>query len=305
MARFENLISVEDLSVDDVLAIFDLAREMKEQLESSSKMSSHLKGKSIINLFYENSTRTRSSFELAGKYLGAEVMNITSDGSSVAKGESLIDTVRTLDRLKPDIIVMRHPSSGAHELIKNKIEARLLNAGDGTHEHPTQALLDAFTISHYKNFSGLKVLIVGDVLHSRVARSNILLLNKLGAEVIVSGPASLVPEGLSSLGCVVNHNFDEAIVDVDVIMMLRIQLERQKMGLFPSFEEYTRYYCLTEERILQAKVDTIILHPGPINRGLEISPRVADSSKALIEEQVTNGLAIRMALLTMLSEEVE
>lgn len=302
MAHFKNLTSINDLSVEDVLDIFDLAREMKSMVESENKKTDRLKGKSIVNLFYENSTRTRASFEMAGKYLGADVLNIIAESSSVAKGESLIDTARTLDRMKPDIIVMRHPNSGAHELIKNKVNANLLNAGDGTHEHPTQALLDAFTISQYKNFSNLKVLIVGDILHSRVARSNILLLNKLGAHVTISGPATLVPEGLENLGCSVNYDFDEAIKDADVIMMLRIQMERQKAGLFPSQEEYAKYYCLTEERILNAKLNAIILHPGPINRGLEIAPRVADSSRALIEEQVTNGLAIRMAILTILAE---
>lgn len=302
MAHFKDLISIHDLSVDDVLEIFSLAREMKEIVESDNKKSERLRGKSIINLFYENSTRTRASFEMAGKYLGADVLNIVAESSSVAKGESLIDTARTLDRMKPDVIVMRHPNSGAHELIKDKINAHLLNAGDGTHEHPTQALLDAFTISQYKNFSDLKVLIVGDILHSRVARSNILLLNKLGAEVTVSGPATLVPEGLKNLGCSVNYDFDEALKEADVIMMLRIQMERQKSGLFPSQEEYAKYYCLTEERILNTKLNAIILHPGPINRGLEIAPRVADSSRALIDEQVTNGLAIRMALLLMMAE---
>lgn len=305
MAHFKNLTSINDLSVDDILEIFALAREMKEIVESDDKKSNRLSGKSIVNLFYENSTRTRASFEMAGKYLGADVLNIIAESSSVAKGESLIDTLKTLDRMKPDIIVMRHPNSGAHELVKDKIKAHLLNAGDGTHEHPTQALLDAFTISQYKNFSDLKVLIVGDILHSRVARSNILLLNKLGAQVIVSGPATLVPESIANLGCTVTYDFDEAIQDADVIMMLRIQMERQKAGLFPSKEEYAKYYCLNEERILKAKLNAIILHPGPINRGLEISPRVADSSRSLIDEQVTNGLAIRMALLVMLSEEAK
>lgn len=300
---FKDLISIKQLSAEDILNILERAREMRNLVSQPNKKSKILEGKSVVNLFYENSTRTRTSFELAGKYLSADVVHIAANTSSVAKGESLVDTAKTLDRLKPDVIVMRHPSSGAHELVAKNVNAHVLNAGDGTHEHPTQALLDALTISDYKKFSGLKVLIVGDISHSRVARSNILLLTKLGCEVVVCGPATLLPQGISQMGCTVEYDFDKAVCDADVIMMLRIQLERQKAQFFPSKEEYAHFYCLTEERLAKAKPDAIILHPGPINRGLEIAPRVADCSRSLINEQVTNGLSVRMALLAMITEE--
>ena len=259
----------------------------------------------IVNLFYENSTRTRSSFELAAKYQGANVLNISASSSSVQKGESLKDTAQTINSYYPDAIVMRHPCSGAHEILAKNVNAHVINAGDGMHEHPTQALLDFMTITDYKkDLEGLKVAIVGDLSHSRVVRSNILLLNKFGCDVTVCGPATLVPGGIDKMGAKVVYDFDEAIKDADVVMMLRIQLERQKAGLFPSSEEYTHFYCLNKRRLALAKPDCIVLHPGPINRGLEIDGDVADGPQSKILEQVTNGLCIRMALLKMMIGEV-
>lgn len=301
----KDLISLSQLSLEDIDDILQLSRRMRERLEAGEKKGSDLKGKSVINLFYENSTRTRSSFELAGKYLGADVINITASSSSVQKGETLKDTGLTLDRLYPDVIVMRHPSSGAHDLLAANVKARVINAGDGLHAHPTQALLDVLTISdHVKSLKRLKVLIVGDVLHSRVARSNIELLNRYGCDVWVCGPATLMPSQVADLGVTVCLNLDEAIVDADVVMMLRIQLERQKAGLFPSVEEYAHFYALSSRRLRRAKPNALVLHPGPINRGIEIEPAVADGVQSLINEQVTNGLAVRMALLSIMSEEV-
>ena len=276
---------------------------MREQVRSM-KQTDALKGVTVVNLFYENSTRTRSSFELAAKYQGANVLNISASSSSVQKGEGLIDTAQTINAYYPDVIVMRHPNSGAHELLAKHVNASVLNAGDGMHEHPTQALLDFMTICDYKeNLEGLKVVIAGDLSHSRVVRSNILLLNKFGCDVTVCGPMTLVPGGIEKMGCKLVMDFDEAIKDADVIMMLRIQLERQKAGLFPSAEEYTHFYCLNKERLATAKPDCIVLHPGPINRGMEIDGEVADGPQSKILEQVTNGLCVRMALLKMMAEE--
>lgn len=301
----KDLLTISDLSREDILDIFALAREMRERLTSDQKKRDDLAGKVVINLFYENSTRTRTSFELAAKYLSADVVNIVASASSVQKGESLIDTGQTLDRYHPDVIVMRHPSSGAHDLLAPHVRARVMNAGDGTHAHPTQALLDGLTISDYKqSFEGLEVAIVGDILHSRVARSNFVLLQKLGARVRVSGPRTLLPANLDHLGVTVCGRMEEAVRDADVVMMLRIQLERQKAGLFPSVEEYAHFYELTAKRLALAKEDAIVLHPGPINRSVEISPAVADGPQSKINEQVTNGLAVRMALLRLMSEEV-
>lgn len=300
----KDLISINQLSVEDVQEILTVAREMREQVRSM-KQTEALKGVTVVNLFYENSTRTRSSFELAAKYQGANVLNISASSSSVQKGESLIDTAQTINAYYPDVIVMRHPNSGAHELLTKHVNAHVLNAGDGIHEHPTQALLDFMTITDYKkNLEGLKVVIVGDLSHSRVVRSNILLLNKFGCDVTVCGPKTLVPGGIDNMGCKVVLDFDEAIKDADVVMMLRIQLERQKAGLFPSVEEYSHFYCLNKERLATAKPDCIVLHPGPINRGIEIDGEVADGPQSKILEQVTNGLCVRMALLKLMAEEV-
>lgn len=300
----KDLISINQLSVEDVQEILTVARDMREQVRNM-KQTEALKGVTVVNLFYENSTRTRSSFELAAKYQGANVLNISASSSSVQKGESLIDTAQTINAYYPDVIVMRHPNSGAHDLLTKHVNAHVLNAGDGIHEHPTQALLDFMTITDYKkNLEGLKVVIVGDLSHSRVVRSNILLLNKFGCDVTVCGPKTLVPGGIDNMGCKVVLDFDEAIKDADVVMMLRIQIERQKAGLFPSVEEYSHFYCLNKERLATAKPDCIVLHPGPINRGIEIDGEVADGPQSKILEQVTNGLCVRMALLKLMAEEV-
>lgn len=300
----KDLISINQLCVEDVQEILTVARDMREQVRNM-KQTEALKGVTVVNLFYENSTRTRSSFELAAKYQGANVLNISASSSSVQKGESLIDTAQTINAYYPDVIVMRHPNSGAHDLLTKHVNAHVLNAGDGIHEHPTQALLDFMTITDYKkNLEGLKVVIVGDLSHSRVVRSNILLLNKFGCDVTVCGPKTLVPGGIDNMGCKVVLDFDEAIKDADVVMMLRIQLERQKAGLFPSVEEYSHFYCLNKERLATAKPDCIVLHPGPINRGIEIDGEVADGPQSKILEQVTNGLCVRMALLKLMAEEV-
>lgn len=300
--KHKDLISINQLTVEEVEEILALAREMREKVERREK-TEDLKDISVINLFYENSTRTRSSFELAAKYQGASVLNISASSSSVVKGEGLKDTAQTLNAYHPDIIVMRHPNSGAHEILKQNVEASVLNAGDGMHEHPTQALLDFMTITDYKKeLKGLKVVIVGDLSHSRVVRSNLLLLNKFGCDVTVCGPKTLVPGGIEKMGAKLVMDFDEAIKDADVVMMLRIQLERQKAGLFPSTEEYRHFYCLDKKRLAMAKPDCIVLHPGPINRGIEIDGDVADGPQSKILEQVTNGLCVRMALLKMMAE---
>lgn len=301
--KHKDLISINQLSADEILEILTLARAMRDQVRSM-KQTEDLRGITVVNLFYENSTRTRSSFELAAKYQGANVLNISASSSSVQKGEGLIDTAQTINAYYPDVIVMRHPSSGAHELLAKHVNAHVINAGDGMHEHPTQALLDFMTICDYKkDLKGLKVVIVGDLSHSRVVRSNLLLLNKFGCDVTVCGPATLVPGGITKMGATLEMDFDKAIKDADVVMMLRIQLERQKAGLFPSKEEYTHFYCLNKERLALAKPDAIVLHPGPINRGVEIDGDVADGPQSKILEQVTNGLCIRMALLKLLTEE--
>ena len=301
--KHKDLISINQLSVEEIQEIMNLARQLRERVRSK-KQSEDLRGVTVVNLFYENSTRTRSSFELAAKYQGANVLNISASSSSVQKGEGLIDTAQTINAYYPDVIVMRHPNSGAHELLAKHVNASVLNAGDGMHEHPTQALLDFMTITDYKtDLKGLKVVIVGDLSHSRVVRSNLLLLNKFGCDVTVCGPATLVPGGIEKMGAKLVMDFDEAIKDADVVMMLRIQLERQKAGLFPSKEEYTHFYCLNKERLALAKPDAIVLHPGPINRGVEIDGAIADGPQSKILEQVTNGLCIRMALLKLLTEE--
>ena len=301
--KHRDLISINQLSVEEVQQILSLARDMREQVRSM-KQTEALKGVTVINLFYENSTRTRSSFELAAKYQGANVLNITASSSSVQKGEGLVDTAQTINAYYPDVIVMRHPNSGAHELLAKHVNAHVINAGDGTHEHPSQALLDLMTICDYKtDLKGLKVVIVGDLSHSRVVRSNLLLLNKFGCDVTVCGPATLVSGGITKMGAKLEMDFDKAIKDADVVMMLRIQLERQKAGLFPSKVEYTHFYCLNKERLALAKPDCIVLHPGPINRGIEIDGEVADGPQSKILEQVTNGLCVRMALLKLLMEE--
>jgi len=300
--KSKDLLGLRDISAEEIEYILSTAKTMKYILSSNNKKTAHLQGKSIITLFYENSTRTRLSFELASKYMGASAANISASSSSVQKGETLIDTGKTIDSMGSDVIVIRHPMSGAPHLLAQNVKSSIINAGDGMNEHPTQALLDMFTIIEKKGtLKGLKVAIVGDVLHSRVARSNIWGMTKLGAEVGISGPATLIPPGIEKLGVKVFSTVQEAILDADVVMGLRIQLERQKKGLFPTIREYARFFGLDDKRLKLAKEDAIVLHPGPINRGVELSSAVVDGQQSQINEQVTNGVAVRMALLYLLT----
>ncbi len=298
----KDLLGIRELSLEELLLILDTAESMKEIASREIKKVPALRGKTLVNLFYEPSTRTRTSFEIAGKWLSADVVNITALGSSVAKGESLKDTGMTLQAMGPDIVVIRHPHPGAPHLLAGLLKAAVINAGDGAHEHPTQALLDLFTIREKKGrLEGLKVAIVGDIAHSRVARSNIYGMRKVGMEVKVVGPKTLLPPGIERLGVEVSTDLDRAIADADIIMMLRLQLERQTTGLLPSLREYSKLYGLNLERLKVAKPDVLIMHPGPINRGIEIAPEVADGPYSLILDQVQNGVAIRMALLYLLA----
>jgi aspartate carbamoyltransferase catalytic subunit len=261
-----------------------------------------LRGKTVVNLFYEPSTRTRTSFEVAEKRLSADTLNVAVSTSSVLKGETLVDTAHNIEAMSPDVIVLRHESSGACHLLARVCRSRIINAGDGMHEHPTQALLDAFTIrQHKQRIEGLKVAIIGDLLHSRVLRSNVLLLTKLGARVTLCGPPTLVPPGIERYGVHVTSSADEAVKDADAIMMLRIQQERMQGAFFPSLREYYQLFGLTSERVARAKADVIVMHPGPINRGVEIASEVADGPYSVILEQVANGIAVRMAVLYLLA----
>lgn len=297
----KDLLGLERLTADEIMLILENAVNMKKTVISENKKLDNLSGKTVVTLFYENSTRTRTSFELAAKYMGANVANITASGSSVAKGESLIDTAKTLDAMGTDIIVMRHSASGAPNLIAPLLSASVINAGDGMHEHPTQALLDMFTILENKGrIEGLKVAIVGDIYHSRVARSNIYGLKKLGAEISLGGPSTLIPKGIEKMGVKVFRSVQEAMIDADVVMGLRIQLERQKSGLFPSLSEYNRFFGVDNKRMCFAKEDAIVLHPGPVNRGVELSSVLIDSDISRINEQVTNGVAVRMSVMDWL-----
>lgn len=298
----QDLLGLKDLSAEQIMHILDTAATMKELVKSPNKKSPHLQGKTVVNLFYENSTRTRLSFELAAKYMSANAANISASGSSVAKGETLIDTAETINAMGTDILVMRHSMSGAPHLLSPLVSASVVNAGDGMNEHPTQALLDMLTmIEHKGHIEGLKVAIVGDIYHSRVVRSNIYGLTKLGAEVTVGGPTTLMPMGIDKMGVKVFDNVHEAIVDADVVMGLRIQLERQKKGLFPSTREYFRFFGIDESRLRLAKPDAIVMHPGPVNRGVELSTSVIDGSRSVITDQVTSGVAVRMAVMYLLS----
>lgn len=300
--KSKDLLGLRDISAEEIQYILDTAKTMKYIVTSNNKKTAHLQGKSIITLFYENSTRTRLSFELASKYMGASAANISASSSSVSKGETLIDTGNTINMMGSDIIIIRHPMSGAPHLLAKNIKASVINAGDGMNEHPTQALLDMFTILEKKGtIKGLKIAIIGDVLHSRVARSNIWGLTKLGAEVGLSGPATLMPRDIEKLGIKVYSTVQEAILDADVVMGLRIQLERQKKGLFPTIREYSRFFGIDDKRLKLAKEDALVLHPGPVNRGVELSSSVIDGEQSYINEQVTNGVAIRMALLYLLT----
>jgi aspartate carbamoyltransferase catalytic subunit len=304
MLKSKHLLGLRDTSSTEILEILDTALLMKVVITSNNKKTPHLQGRSIMTIFYENSTRTRLSFELACKYMSGTASNMSASTSSVAKGESLIDTARTIDVMGTDVMILRHPMSGAPHLMAKNVKAAVINAGDGTNEHPTQALLDMFTMREkLGDLKGLRVAIVGDARHSRVARSNVFGLTRMGASVVVAGPPTLLPPEMESLGCDVTDRVDDAVRGADVIMGLRIQLERQKKGLFPSVREYHKYFGLTEERIALARKGALIMHPGPVNRGVEISTEVADSPESVIDEQVTNGVAIRMALLFMLTRQ--
>jgi aspartate carbamoyltransferase catalytic subunit len=299
--RNKDLLAIEQLSVDEIKLILDTADSMKEISTRDIKKVPTLRGKTVINLFYEPSTRTRTSFEIAGKRLSADVVNISTSTSSVVKGEILKDTGRNLQAMSPDLVVIRHSCAGAPAILAATLPAAIINAGDGAHAHPTQALLDAFTIREKKGaIEGLTVAIIGDITHSRVARSNIAALNKMGANVIVYGPLTMMPAGVERMGVRIAPSMDDALADADVIMMLRIQMERQSRFLFPSVREYASFFGLNGERLTKVKKDVLIMHPGPINRGVEISPEVADGPYALILDQVANGVAVRMALLYLL-----
>ena len=300
--KHKDLLSLRDVEREEIEMILSTAASMRQLLDSPTKKTAHLQGKSIVTLFYENSTRTRMSFELASKYMSAAAANISASASSVQKGETLLDTGRTLDRMGTDVIIIRHPMSGAPHLLAQHVNAAVINAGDGINEHPTQALLDMFTIKRHKGrLDGLKVAIVGDVLHSRVARSNIFSLHTMGAEVALCAPPTLMPAQMEELGVKTYTRVEEAVEDADVVMGLRIQKERQEEGNFPSLREYSEFFGINEERMKYAKPDALIMHPGPINRGVEITSDAADCEQSVINEQVTSGVAVRMALLYLLT----
>jgi aspartate carbamoyltransferase catalytic subunit len=302
----KDLLGIDDLTSDEIHLILDTSEAMREIGQRPIKKVPTLRGKTVVNLFYEPSTRTRTSFEIAEKRLSADTLNIAVATSSVLKGETLVDTAMNIEAMAPDMIVLRHASSGACHLLARICKSRIINAGDGMHEHPTQALLDAFTIrEHKKRIEGLKVTVVGDLLHSRVLRSNVLLLTKLGADVWLCGPPTMVPSGIERLGVRVSTSVDEAVADADVIMMLRIQQERMHGAFFPSVREYFTVFGMTAERVKRARADVIIMHPGPMNRGVEIASDVADGRYSVILEQVANGVAVRMAVLYLLAGGVE
>jgi aspartate carbamoyltransferase catalytic subunit len=298
----KDLLGIDDLSRDEIYRVLETAEAMREIGERPIKKVPALRGKTVVNLFYEPSTRTRTSFEIAEKRLSADTLNIAVAASSVLKGETLADTAMNIEAMSPDMIVLRHASSGACHLLSRICKSRIINAGDGMHEHPTQALLDAFTIKQHKGEIGpLKIAIVGDLLHSRVLRSNVLLLTKLGAEVCLCGPPTLMPPGIERVGVRVSHSVNDAVADADVIMMLRIQQERMQGAFFPSLREYYNVFGMTLERVRRAKPNVIIMHPGPMNRGVEIASEVADGPFSVILEQVANGVSVRMAVLYLLA----
>ncbi|MBI4500313.1 MAG: aspartate carbamoyltransferase catalytic subunit [Gemmatimonadetes bacterium] len=298
----KDLIGLEELSADQIRLILDTAEPFKEVSERAIKKVPTLRGKTIVNLFFESSTRTRISFEFAEKRLSADTVNVASSGSSVEKGENLVDTARNLESMRIDMVVMRHPSSGAAQFLAKRIRSNVINAGDGTHEHPTQALLDLLTIrDRLGRIEGVKVCICGDILHSRVARSNIWGLVKLGAEVAVCGPRSLMPRGIEGLGVKLFRRIEEAMEWAEVLNVLRLQLERMQAGFIPSLREYNRVFGVTVERLARASRKLLVLHPGPMNRGVEIDSRVADGEQSVILHQVTNGVAVRMAVLYLLA----
>jgi aspartate carbamoyltransferase catalytic subunit len=300
--RSKDLLGISDLTPDEITLILDTADAMKEIASRPIKKVPALRGKTVVNLFFEPSTRTRTSFEIAEKRLSADTLNIAIATSSVVKGETLADTAMNLEAMRPDMIVLRHSSSGACHLLSRICRSAIINAGDGMHEHPTQALLDAFTIrERKKHLKGLKVTIVGDLAHSRVLRSNILLLTKMGADVWVCGPPTLMPTDIARFGVTATSNVEHAVRDADVVMMLRIQLERMEGAYFPSLREYFNVFGMTEARVKLAKDDVMIMHPGPMNRGVEIASEVADGPYSVILDQVANGVAVRMAVLYLLA----
>jgi aspartate carbamoyltransferase catalytic subunit len=302
----DHLTGIVDLTRQDIELILETAARFKEVINRPIKKVPSLRDITIANVFFENSTRTRLSFELAQKRLSADVVNFSAAGSSVKKGETLVDTVNNILAMKVDMVVMRHPNPGAAKFLSQKIKARVVNAGDGTHEHPTQALLDAFSIQErLGSVAGKKIVIVGDILHSRVALSNIYCLQKLGAEVMVCGPSTLIPKYISELGVRVSHNLREALEWCDVANMLRIQLERQDIKYFPSLREYSQQFGLDKALLDSLSKEIVIMHPGPINRGVEISSDVADSPQSIILDQVENGVAVRMAVIYLLAAKIE
>jgi aspartate carbamoyltransferase catalytic subunit len=298
----KHLLGIEELTTDELKLILDTAESFREVSAREIKKVPALRGKTVVNLFYEASTRTRTSFEVAAKRLSADVLNISTSTSSVVKGETLVDTVHNLEAYQIDILVIRHSCSGAPHFLAKHARASVINAGDGLHEHPTQALLDMFTIRQHKGrIHGLTVVIIGDIYHSRVARSDILALKKLGARIILCGPPTLVPVHFADMGVEMTYNVEKAIADADVIYSLRMQFERQQANFLPSIEEYIRLFGLTMERLRKAKPDCIVMHPGPINRGIEMTSEVADSPRSVILDQVTNGVAVRMAVMFLLA----
>lgn len=303
MLKNKDLLGLNGCTAEEITEILDGAVQMKKFLNGKERKSDILTGKSLVTLFYENSTRTRCSFELAGKLLGASEVNISAAASSVQKGETLMDTGETLDAMKVDFIVIRHPMAGAPKFLAEHVKASVINGGDGMHEHPTQALLDMFTMrERFGKLNGLKVAILGDLKHSRVALSNAFGLNKFGAEVRVYAPKTMIPKDFEKLGVKIAKSREEAVDGANAVMGLRIQLERQKGGLFPSLSEYSGFYGVNDAILKYAAKDAVVLHPGPVNRGVELSPQVIDGDKSLILEQVTNGVAVRMSLLKLLAQ---
>jgi aspartate carbamoyltransferase catalytic subunit len=298
----KDILGIKELSIEEITLILDTADSFLEVSTREIKKVPTLRGKSVVNLFYEASTRTRTSFEIAAKRLSADTINISASTSSVVKGETLIDTAKNIEAMNPDLIVIRHSAAGAPHLLASLLRQSIINAGDGAHEHPTQGLLDMMTIRSRKGrIAGLKVAIIGDITHSRVARSNIHGLTKMGAHVVVAGPATMLPREIDTLGVVSTTRIEEAIKDADIIMMLRIQTEREKQNVFPSLREYAQYFSLNRKNIVLAREDCIVMHPGPMNRGVEISPEIAEGPHSVILDQVTNGVAVRMALLYLLT----
>lgn len=304
MLKDKDILGLREMPAEEIDEILDVGMNMKKLLKQNIKKLPHLQGKSVTTLFYENSTRTRCSFELAAKYMGAHVVNISADSSSVKKGETLVDTGKTLDAMKNDIIVIRHPMGGAPALLAKTVKAHVVNAGDGMNEHPSQALLDMLTMrENFGSISGLKVAILGDISHSRVAKSNLFGLKKLGAEVTMYAPRTLIPTGIERMGATICRSREEAVEGADVVMGLRIQLERQHAGNFPSLGEYSKFYGVSEALMKYAKKGALVMHPGPVNRGVELTSGLIDGETSRIEEQVLSGIAVRMSMLFLLTKE--